>query len=801
YKNITVDEQGKQVIEFKDKEGKVILKKVQIGTVTDAGTGSGHANWLCTYYIYDDLNNLRCVIQPRGVELLHTANWSSATFTSILPEQCFRYEYDHRNRMVMKKVPGAGEVYMVYDKKDRLIMTQDKNMRTPGNINYQKWLVMKYDDLNRPFETGLWLSTLDFATQRSNALMLTTPLVTSSNYEILTKTGYDTYTTIPSESGLSNTIDNSHAGHTLTSNTSPDYAEAIPSTASTLIRDLVTWTQTRVLGTSTFLYSVNIYDDKGRLMQVKATNLNGSDVMTTQYNWSGQPLISLHKQIITGTGAQTTVTVSRMHYDDLGRLAKTEKKLQHTSVNGNAMSAYKILAENKYDALGQLKNKKLAPAHNSNAGLETLAYDYNIRGWMLGMNRDYLSSTGQSGALKFGFELGYDKITNKSNQVFAGSGLFNGNITGIVWKSDGDDVRRIYDFTYDNANRLLKGDFKQDNGSTTWNKTIMDYSIKMGDGAIATTAYDANGNIKKMTQFGWRLGVSNTTPIDNLTYNYIANSNKLLNVKDANNVADTKLGDFRTSTLHPVQSKTVSTVDYSYDENGNMVKDLNKDIITSAGANGIVYNHLNLPQTITVKKDASSNKGTITYTYDAAGNKLKKETNEPASSANNNTSTVTTTLYIGGFVYESKVVNGATVYANKLQFGGHEEGRIRALYLNISSPHAITGFAYDYLLKDHLGNVRMVLTEEAQSNAYVAATLEPATIISEEIYYDNLSNTQYAKPSWFSDPLYSTSTKVAQVKNATTTQKVGPNILLKVMAGDTYNIRVASGWSSGSSAT
>src|SRR5690606_32959971 len=104
------------------------------------------------------------------------------------------------------------------------------------------------------------------------------------------------------------------------------------------------------------------------------TNLNGNDVMTTQYSWSGQPLISLHKQIITGTGAQTTVTVSRMHYDELGRLVKTEKKLQHTAVNGNAMSAYKTIAENQYDAIGQLKKKKLAPAYNSNAGLENLAY-------------------------------------------------------------------------------------------------------------------------------------------------------------------------------------------------------------------------------------------------------------------------------------------------------------------------------------------------------------------------------------------------------------------------------------------
>ncbi|HEX2847224.1 MAG TPA: DUF6443 domain-containing protein, partial [Chitinophagaceae bacterium] len=74
YKTITTDEQGKEVIEFKDKQGQVILKKVQIGTSTDDGSGRGHTGWLCTYYMYDDLGRLRCVLQPQGVKNI-SSNW------------------------------------------------------------------------------------------------------------------------------------------------------------------------------------------------------------------------------------------------------------------------------------------------------------------------------------------------------------------------------------------------------------------------------------------------------------------------------------------------------------------------------------------------------------------------------------------------------------------------------------------------------------------------------------------------------------------------------------------------------
>src|SRR5207249_2819180 len=106
---------------------------------------------------------------------------------------------------------------------------------------------------------------------------------------------------------------------------------------------------------------------------------------------------------------------------------------------------------------------------------------------------------------------------------------------------------------------------------------------------------------------------------------------------------------------------------------------------------------LNLPEVITTAK------GTITYTYDASGIKLKKVVQENGKPAK-------TTLYLLG-VYEDDV----------LQFLPQEEGRIRPTK---DANGQVNGFAYDYFLKDHLGNVRMVLTEEQKLDAYEPLTFE-----------------------------------------------------------------------------
>jgi len=728
YKNVTIDERNKQVIEFKNKEGIVLLKKVQVGNTVS----NGHIGWLCTYYVYDDFDQLRFVLPPKAFE----AYLGGVAINVFANELCFRYEYDYRHRMIVKKQPGAAEVYMVYDERDRLVMMQDGNLRFPVS-GLSKWLVTIYDPLNRPIQTGLLTDgTTSFITHLSNADVASNYPATVTNFELLTQNYYDDYSWVAtSGSTLSSVIDASslaNSNYFITNyNAAPFYA--VPLTANYAIKGMPTGSKVKILNSNPvqYLYNVVFYDEKGRPIQTQSINTsNSKDISTTQYDFSGKPLRSLLQHTKTGSATQAHTVLTKMEYDHLGRVLFVRKQIIST-INGQTVSSSeKNILQNSYDDLGQLKTKKIGNKPNNVAELETLNYDYNIRGWILGVNRAFISSTtppsGPDGPY-FGFELAYDKTNASASGSSYTIAQYNGNIAGTEWKSKGDGVNRQYDYSYDNVNRLLKADFKQNNPDNSWNKNIVDYSVLMGDGNDYTSAYDANGNIKRMQQ--WGLKINTSSQIDDLIYNYSfnlnSNTNKLLCITDIHNDYDSKLGDFK----YDLGTKTGT--DYSYDANGNLITDKNKNV------SGINYNYLNLPQTVAV-----SSKGSVTYTYDAGGKKLQKIISETAGKVSYNgnaitTDIVTTTDYIGEFIYETKMysdytINTAMGYIDKLQFVGHEEGRIRPIFNN----QLPSGFAFDYMIKDHLGNVRMVLTDEYQQDKYPIASLEDTKLSIEQGFYD-----------------------------------------------------------------
>lgn len=760
YKNVTTDEHGKQVVEYKDKEGKVILKKVQI----DNSPGASYAGWLCTYYLYDDYNQLRLVIQPEGVKAFPSpsSNWiinvNTNTNTTLLNEQCFRYEYDGRGRMTEKKVPGAGVVEMVYDSRDRLVLTRDANL---ANQSPAKWMYTRYDDLNRPSETGIITASDARTTMQwyaDNYANPDFPYWWWTN-ELLTKTFYDNYNWNPSSgTGLNNSFNSSYAGGHLLAQDDYNFPYPRAVTQSTETHGMVTGTKTRVLGSGNFITTVHFYDKDGRVIQTQSTNITGGiDATTTQYSFAGQPLRVIQRTNKTGSQATDLITASYFDYDDLWRLTTTTKYvngiINNASVNRNTR-----ININKYNAIGQLTNKSVGKEVNTTKAMQSLTYEYNIRGWLLGINRAFVKNTNTGLINHFGFELAYDKTDNIIvGQAYANTQL-NGNITGTTWKSIGDEEVRKYDYTYDAANRLLKAEFNQLTAGTFNQSAGLNFNTQMGNGSNHNTAYDANGNILAMQQWGVK-GVTSAL-IDNLSYNYISQSNKLLGVADgspANN-----LGDFT--------DKNNSNNDYSYDANGNLTKDDNKDITN------ISYNHLNLPQSITLTGTRS-----IQYVYDAAGSKLSKTVSEPGQNPK-------TTLYIAGAVYE-----GTTNSDANFQLMGHEEGRFR------HTPTAPSGtVSFDYMLKDHLGNVRMVLTDETKINNYVSLTGEgnagTAQVDNQNAIWDDKSgnsidvvNRRTTRPGNFGDNSSNGSYAFSITKAG---GAIGAGKLLKVMSGDNIDANI-----------
>ncbi|HVW62952.1 MAG TPA: RHS repeat-associated core domain-containing protein, partial [Puia sp.] len=224
------------------------------------------------------------------------------------------------------------------------------------------------------------------------------------------------------------------------------------------------------------------------------------------------------------------------------------------------------------------------------------------------------------------------------------------------------------------------------------------------------------------------------------------------------NAPGSRLGDF-----HYDPSRKAST-DYTYDADGNLATDNNKAI------DNLTYNYLNLLQTVHVNA-----KGNILYTYDAAGNKLQKITQDSTV----NPVRRDTTIYIDNFVFQN----------DTLQYFVHEEGRARLVNHKYQNGTSSIGFEYDFFEKDHLGNTRVVLSQQKDTAKYVA-TMEGAYRNTENQLFYNLANTAYPRSGVSGYPadlsVTNPNDSVARVNGSG--QKVGPGIILKVMSGDKVDV-------------
>ncbi len=594
-----VNNKNHTVEEFLDKRGRTILKR------TYAAVGINNQAEHDTYYVYDDHDNLTYVIPPE-------ASSNTTITTSILNGLCYQYKFDEKNRMIEKKLPGKGGPNnlwesIVYNKNDQPILTQDPNLKASNT-----WLFTKYDAFGRIAYTGKMVRNVDRATLQNEANLASETYVNPKNGTSIAGTTVEYNnaafpTTNITDIHTVNFYDNNSFNKAGLSLPSSVYGQSVTSNTN----DLPIGSRVRVLGTTNNVYlwitTLFGYDAKGRVIYEAKKNayLGTTDIMETKLDFSGRTLEvkTTHQK----AGKADVVTIDEFDYDHMDRLLT-----QTQTLAGNT----EVLVQNVYDALGQQQQKKLGNTLSN--PLQTIDYDYNIRGWL-----QQLNNVDNLGGDLFAFKINYN-ITELSS--IGATPLFNGNISETLWRSKNDDIKRGYGYSYDALNRIKTAGFT-DNMNTGTGEFNTEYS------------YDKNGNINSLNRNGWQ-NSTDFMGMDNLIYSYSNHSNQLSKVKDNGNTA------------YGFKDLADTGIEYEYDANGNMVADANKGI----PADGIEYNYLNLPTYVSIQTVA--NYGTVRYVYGADGSKVKKIVNDQNGQSE--------TDYAGNFIYE----NG-----NLKQFS-HSEGYI-----------------------------------------------------------------------------------------------------------------------------
>lgn len=589
------------VEEFRDFDNRIVLRRVW----------ETETKKLETHYVYDDFGDLRFVIPP-GFPATATSVKEAAT--GDFHELVYAYKYDSHRRMVEKKIPGKGWEYLVYNKNDQVILTQDSVQR-----GLKKWSYTKYDAFGRIASRGIYTNTTAGQSTRAQVQGLADAVGPQWDSRV----GTTAYTNVSFPITAAQKLE-------LMVNYYDDYsfkaATVLPATtgldSTGLVRGLLTGTRTTKDDGTGAMLSVNYYNKYGRVVETVSDNhMAGVDRITNTYTFPGELETSKRQHRINGSAAVTTILTSNK-YDHVGRLIETRKK-----VNSQAEILQSRLS---YNEIGQLKRKDLHSENNGSNFMTGIDYAYNERGWQTKVSSPVFSS-----------QLNY----NVNGTTTLTNAQYNGNIAQQQWKhmyQQSTWIDDSFNYGYDALNRLKTG-------ANTANafKEVLEY--------------DDMGNIRKLTR--------DNAPAISYAYNNDNKSNRLASLSGG------------------------MTGSFTYDGNGNATVDRTGMLLS--------YNHLNLPMT------AVGGGRTITYSYDAKGSKLRR-----LSEVNG---IKTQRDYIDGIEYGK--IGEATPLIERI---ATEDGFL----LNNSGT-----YTYYYNLKDHLGNVRVVVRKDGTA-------VEPVTgVMQRQDYY------------------------------------------------------------------
>ncbi len=583
-----------------------------------------NGDFLDTYYVWDMfVHNNLLYVVPPELAKLFIEVSHEFPYIPSGIDYLYAYGYDRYNRCVAKKIPGRDWIYYIYDDADRVIFTQDGEQRERG-----EWMFSIPDYAGRTVLTGFCKNNFYRQIGYRAPILLSNAVKARRIEQTNTLKGYaiEGMTLVEPVVLSANYYDNySFMG-----------TNGIPSNATTQYENESGF-NTRYTGGAAGMLT-------GQLTALLEGN-SVSSYLYSIYYYDNQGRVIQQKSnthltggvekvftaySFTGNPLQQrfvhiagTKTTTELYTYTYDKAARLTQ-LTHKLDSNPAV----VIASNTYDELGRLQTLQ----HAGHANLK-ITYTYNVRSWL---------------------------TQKKSNHLVVGpiQYTYGGNLQKFSWRQEAQTAS--YDFTYDQLSRLTQSSYT-------------------GTGSFNTSySYDQNGNIKRLTRYGL-LSSGSYGVIDNLTATYTGN--QLKNVTDSGpNVAYNGSADFKDYTKG-------SGVEYTFDANGSMTKDLNK------GISVIQYNCLNLPHTIDLKNTMAEARNT--YAYTAGGVKVSvthRWNSQPSANATAGSAVTASALdktkrtdYVGNKVYE--------------------DGTLKRILFNGGY---IEDNTYYFYLTDHLGSTRAV---------------------------------------------------------------------------------------------
>lgn len=406
FKTTTADEDGKTIITYTDKQGRKIMDR--------HGTSE-------VYYVYDNMGRLRYML-PNISSKLTTKDYPLDDV--LLKSDAYCYQYDSAGCLVYKRLPGTEPQLMVYDELGQLVLKQDGNQRANG-----KWTMCAYDSIGRILYTAEISLTQTheelikyfadkwqvehFGNNNSFPIAGTgyaSKLLKNNNIRLLTINYYDDY----------------------------DYIDILPTSLRQSLKykqesgygskhesamGLLTGVRVYNLSEDGYTATSYYYDANGCIIQSRSTRSSDEYKIITNIEYLFDGSVS-QQQSVQGYDEETFIQEHYHYkYDHAGRALEIKYQLNDDTEM--------TLSKMSYDNLGRLSQNILH-------GKDTIRYSYDMRNTLTEILNKHFS----------------EKLYHADNIPEYATACYNGNISSVAITMDGE----LYDFAYayDEQNRLLE---------------------------------------------------------------------------------------------------------------------------------------------------------------------------------------------------------------------------------------------------------------------------------------------------------------------------------------------------------